>query len=681
MGEDVAVAKTLTIFLAADTKKLSQGINSANKELTGFGGSLQKVVGPALIAATAAAGALAVKLGVDAVKAASDLGETQNKVGVIFGDSAQQILNFAETSVTALGQTENQALSAAATFAQFGKAAGLSGQGLVDFSSELVTLSADLASFNNSSPEQAITAIGAALRGEAEPLRAFGVLLDDATLKARAMEMGIYEGNGALTQQQKVLAAHQEILSQTTDAQGDFERTSDGLANTSRILSAAIEQAKATIGEGLVDALESATASAGGPEGFARIITDTAEDVGILTRGVGVLIDRLGELAPQSDDTEESVKELERTTLSWTDALRNSADPLSLITNLVYVWGNNAEVTENQIESLYDSTIRLSNLQRMAATEEAIENRKLRDSVRDVGVERLAEAKHIEKLTQLLGHVPGEYEEIEKAQGRAGSSSSDLTSRLDEQAATVQGLRDALRSQVSELERGAAAVNSYVESVAGKILGGLDLGEAYAQQFDEEGNRVGQTLIEAFQAQVNQAEWFGNVLDAIRASGGSERLINAIAAEGPEAGGALGQQIIDQGLIPELDGQLTKAAEAANRVGVSMAATFAPNGVQAAIGMVNGIAERLGKEGKRLGRIGEEMGKPIGARLKAQIAEDVAAAVRAAEAAGAAARAEVVAREEARQAAITQQAIADAVQRLIVNANQRGGRDTNAVFG
>jgi hypothetical protein len=76
-----------------------------------------------------------------------------------------------------------------------------------------------------------------------------------------SLEMGIYKGAGALTQQQKVLAAHQEILAQTTDAQGDFERTSAGLANTQRILTAAIEDAKAEIGEGLIKAIESASSS------------------------------------------------------------------------------------------------------------------------------------------------------------------------------------------------------------------------------------------------------------------------------------------------------------------------------------------------------------------------------------------------------------------------------------
>jgi hypothetical protein len=143
-------------------------------------------------------------------------------------------------------------MDAAATFATFGKSAGLAGDELVTFSTDLTTLSADLASFYNTSPEQAINAIGAALRGESEPIRAYGVLLNDATLKQEAMSMGIYDGTGALSAQQKVLAAQQVILKQTSDAQGDFARTSGGLANQQRILTAQIENTKAMLGEALL---------------------------------------------------------------------------------------------------------------------------------------------------------------------------------------------------------------------------------------------------------------------------------------------------------------------------------------------------------------------------------------------------------------------------------------------
>jgi hypothetical protein len=190
---------------------------------------------------------------VDAVKAASDLGETISKVNVLFGKSAKDIEKFADGAAASLGQTKQQALDAAATFATFGKSAGLSGENLSKFSIDFVKLSSDLASFNNTSPEQAINAIGSALRGEAEPLRQYGVLLDDASLRQAALELGIISTTkNALTPQQKVLAAQALIYKQTSAAQGDFERTSDGLANKTRILTAQLENAKTTIGQALL---------------------------------------------------------------------------------------------------------------------------------------------------------------------------------------------------------------------------------------------------------------------------------------------------------------------------------------------------------------------------------------------------------------------------------------------
>lgn len=247
--------RSLTLKLIADIDDFNKSLNKGSKDVEGFGGKMAEVgkkIGVALAAAAAAAGAMAVKIGIDAVKAASNLSETQSKVSVIFGESADAINKFASTAATKLGQSKQQALDAAATFATFGKSAGLAGDDLVKFSTDLTGLSADLASFYNTSPEEAITAIGAALRGESEPIRKYGVLLNDATLKQEAMSLGIYNGTGALSAQQKVLAAQQAILKQTSDAQGDFERTSGGLANQQRILTAQFENFKTTIGTALL---------------------------------------------------------------------------------------------------------------------------------------------------------------------------------------------------------------------------------------------------------------------------------------------------------------------------------------------------------------------------------------------------------------------------------------------
>jgi phage-related protein len=288
-------SRTLKLSILADVDKLKQSLNVGSKDVDGFAGKIgdfSKKAALAFAAVAAAAGAMAIKIGVDAVKAASDLGETISKVNVLFGKSAKDIEKFADGAAASLGQTKQQALDAAATFATFGKSAGLSGENLSKFSIDFVKLSSDLASFNNTSPEQAINAIGSALRGEAEPLRQYGVLLDDASLRQAALELGIISTTkNALTPQQKVLAAQALIYKQTSAAQGDFERTSDGLANKTRILTAQLENAKTTIGEALLPiVLQLATLFS---EKVIPIVQQVADAFGEKSGGMGNTLSRL----------------------------------------------------------------------------------------------------------------------------------------------------------------------------------------------------------------------------------------------------------------------------------------------------------------------------------------------------------------------------------------------------
>jgi hypothetical protein len=213
-------------------------------------------------ASVGVASGLVVKGLKSSITAASNLQETVGKVNVVFGKSASSIESFAKTASTTFGQSKQQAMDAAATFAVFGKSAGLAGNDLVKFSTEFVTLASDMASFSNTTPEEAIQSLGAALRGESEPIRKYGVLLDDATLKARASTMGIYKGTGALTAQQKVLAAQAEIMNQTQLAQGDFARTQDGLANSTRTLNAQLSDLSSTVGSKLLPVVTDYTKAA-----------------------------------------------------------------------------------------------------------------------------------------------------------------------------------------------------------------------------------------------------------------------------------------------------------------------------------------------------------------------------------------------------------------------------------
>ena len=194
-----------------------------------------------------------IRYAVDSVALASDLAETKTAIEALFGDASQGLIDdWSSTAAKSLGQTRQQALNAAKTFGVFGKAAGLSGSNLANFSTDLTGLATDLASFHNTSPEEAILAIGAALRGETEPIRQYGIMLDDASLKQKALELGIWDGVGSLSQQQKVLAVNSSLFQQAGVAVGDFSKTSDGLANQQRILQASLEDTQAKLGESLL---------------------------------------------------------------------------------------------------------------------------------------------------------------------------------------------------------------------------------------------------------------------------------------------------------------------------------------------------------------------------------------------------------------------------------------------
>lgn len=253
---------TLKVDIVADARGVGQGVAEADRSLSRVGssaGRAGKALAIGLGVGIAAAGALAVKLGVDAVKAAADMGETISKVGVLFGPAAKDVERFADSANTSLGISKQAALDGAATFATFGRSAGKSGGDLAGFSTQLLTAAGDLASFNNASPEETIAAIGAGLRGESEPLRQFGILMDDATLRNEALKQGLISSTKeALTPQQKVLAAQQVILGQVGAASGDFERTSGSLANQQKIAAATVENLKVKLGQGLLPVITAA---------------------------------------------------------------------------------------------------------------------------------------------------------------------------------------------------------------------------------------------------------------------------------------------------------------------------------------------------------------------------------------------------------------------------------------
>jgi phage-related protein len=187
-----------------------------------------------------------------AVKSASDLNETLNKVNVAFGASAKSVLDFGNTSLKSIGLAKGSALDAAALFGDMATSMGLSQSAAADMSVNMVKLGGDLSSFKNISFKEAQTALAGVFTGETESLKRLGIVMTDTELNAFAVAKGIGKTTQEMTQGEKVNLRYAFVMEKTKNAQGDFANTSQGTANQMRMTSERVKELSAQFGERLL---------------------------------------------------------------------------------------------------------------------------------------------------------------------------------------------------------------------------------------------------------------------------------------------------------------------------------------------------------------------------------------------------------------------------------------------
>ena len=280
--------------MANDVRVRIQADDKASKVIQGVGQSAENAVKPLGEVGKIAAG-FVIGQGLTQlpnliggmVSSASDLAESASKVNVVFGKMAPPVQEFSRLA-DAIGLSDQQALAATGTFGNLFVSMGMSQQEAANMSVDIVKLAADLASFNNIGVDEALEKLRAGLVGETEPLRALGVNLSAAAVESKALEMGLAATKGELTAADKATASYKLILEQTTTAQGDFERTSGGLANKQRMLKADVADLQAEIGQKLVPAFDAAvTAGSGFVDLAGKVEPSTA---GIAALGTAALV-------------------------------------------------------------------------------------------------------------------------------------------------------------------------------------------------------------------------------------------------------------------------------------------------------------------------------------------------------------------------------------------------------
>lgn len=224
-------ATTALDQLGNEQQEFNSKVEHGSDALSGMAG---KVAGMA-------AGYLSLQGAMETVKAgidyASDLAEVQNVVDVSFGKSAASINDWSQKALEAYGLNEVTAKRYNGTLGAMLKSTGVTGDSVVDMSEKLTGLAGDMASFYNLDTNAAFEKIRSGISGETEPLKQLGINMSVANLEAYALSQGITTAYDKMSQAEQTMLRYNYLMSVTSDAQGDFARTSDSWANQTRLLS------------------------------------------------------------------------------------------------------------------------------------------------------------------------------------------------------------------------------------------------------------------------------------------------------------------------------------------------------------------------------------------------------------------------------------------------------------
>ena len=660
------MSKTLTVYLAADLRKFTGPLNRAGNQAQGFsagigrlGSSLTSMLGPALIGAGIAAGALAVSLGVDGVKAAMEdeaaaakLAKTMENLGLAQDTTA------AEASIDVM----QRQYGVADTLLRPGLDRLIRSLGDTAKATEALDLAVQISTVTGRSLDSVVQALAKGYDGNTAGLARLGAGIDSATLKTGDMAL-------ITAKLSETFAGQAKAASQTYEGQlkrltvgfdelkeafgtgflnglGDANDTTNELMQSMQDLEPEVKR----IGE------TAANTAIGVVKGTDAMITfgDNVRKVGdYLTSRFSISLIRNADALHIISDEAGAAAEAEYELYLANHGLIGQMDPLAR--------GLYATSTRWQAyaDSIRDAQAASSNF--------ALTTGELQKVISPTVSAALAAGQ----ATSLYGGKLVEYgkavEDVGTSSIGTTTSTNLLSTAFELQSKVVAEGSDKLKKQTAELEAANAAVEQYASTLSGQLLGGIDLSAA-----QETRTELGIGTMAAFDAQIAQANWFGNVLEEVKRQNGSQALIDYMAEAGPAAGGKFGQEAIDNGLIPEFSSKLDAVVASANTLAQSMVPEYLRAGVDAAEQNIAGMATTFGENSDKLVKMGKRIGKTIGDNATVELLKAVTDALDVAEKS----RTAATARDATRQATgnlMSDQQIAQQFARIIQTSNSRTG--------
>lgn len=419
----------------------------------------------------------------DAAKKTSAFTEQLSASQSIFGPATQGLQEFAK-SAESIGLSERAALQGANAIGGLFKQAGASQQEAAELSEATVRLGSDLASMRDiaGGSEAALNGLRSGLAGEIEPLKNLGVFFNDADVRARAVQLGLAKTHAEVDEGAKIMARYNLIIEQTTDAQGNYAATSDGMANSQRTLDAAFENLQKTLGEQAAPAIAE----------FNKNLTDLINLGEKMPGGLFTNFQRLGALLNPLgfafNHVKGTVGDLQDELTGETDAADKNAKKTAEVKQAQDLYTESLKTAANVTRENKLSEEQLTK-QRDEATRATLGRRDAEEGLQDAQkatTRAQRDAKEAEEeLAELIRQGAVDAEDVARAKERAADASEAVTAAQKDEARSAK--------EVGQAQRDVAAAMAEVERVK-KGASPRDLKEAELDLRDAQRDRVQATL-------------------------------------------------------------------------------------------------------------------------------------------------------------------------------------------
>jgi hypothetical protein len=555
---------------------------------------------------------------------ASNLQEAQAKVSAVFGDQAQEIFKWGRTTSTALGVSSRAALEAAGTYGNLFQAFGIGQRESVTMSKRLVELAADMASFNNVPIEDALNALRSGLSGETEPLKRFGVALNDVRLRQEALNLKIYDGQGVLSVAQKAQAAYALILRDTALQQGDVARTADGLANQKKFLSAQVEDLSGTFGAVLMPVMINVVGVIRNSvlpqmqkfiEAFKTLSPNaivTGVQIGFFAAALGPAMIAVGYMIKMIQGLATAFQFLiKRIVLiptailfiiaafvKGTDASMSWGQAVTKVIRGVVIafvqLGNAASAAINVVIKGYNA------FQKVLKSDDVIKEVGNFDFlIRGIDTAATAFGNFSNKLKEEQSNLSAIAEDAKNlaasidtpASGGGGGASKSVGGASKTAAEKIAKFTETLSAANSVLADSKQKFRDYANSVTSSITGVISFSTAASAETG--------SFLENLIAQATKAQDFGTKVRTLLSMGLSETAIGQVLAAGADAGTKIADEIIAGGstVVDQVNTLIGATQSVAEAVGESAASQFYSAGVTAGQALVDGVRAAIASAG------------------------------------------------------------------------------------